>query len=138
MAKLRVGVVSPEREIWSGEADMVIAKTVDGEIGIMPKHAPVLGVLVEGGLLKIKRGGEADLVAAVHGGFLSVADDEVSILAEIAELGSEIDVARAKSALERAQASVEAGMEDADAAAEAAAEAKRARPRLRAAGEEVG
>jgi F-type H+-transporting ATPase subunit epsilon len=135
VAKLRVGVVSPEREIWSGEADMVIAKTVDGEIGIMPKHAPVLGVLVEGGLLKIKRGnGESDLVAAVHGGFLSVADDEVSILAELAELGSEVDVARAKTALERAQASVEADQEDAD----AAAEAKRAKARLRAAGEEVG
>lgn len=135
MAKLRVGVVSPEREIWSGEADMVIAKTVDGEIGIMPKHAPVLGVLVEGGLLKIKRGnGEADLVAAVHGGFLSVADDEVSVLAEVAELGSEVDIARAKSALERAQASVESDQEDAD----AAAGARRARARLRAAGEEVG
>ncbi|MEU3164210.1 F0F1 ATP synthase subunit epsilon [Streptosporangium sp. NPDC006930] len=135
MAKLRVGVVSPEREIWSGEADMVIAKTVDGEIGIMPKHAPVLGVLVEGGLLKIKRGnGEADLVAAVHGGFLSVADDEVSVLAEVAELGSEVDVARAKSALERAQASVESDQE----AADAAAGARRARARLRAAGEEVG
>ncbi len=135
MAKLRVGVVSPEREIWSGEADMVIAKTVDGEIGIMPKHAPVLGVLVEGGLLTIKRGdGEANLVAAVHGGFLSVADDEVSILAELAELGSEVDVARAKSALERAQASVESDQENAD----AVAEAKRARARLRAAGEEVG
>ncbi|WP_440071831.1 F0F1 ATP synthase subunit epsilon [Streptosporangium sp. OZ121] len=135
MAKLRVGVVSPEREIWSGEADMVIAKTVDGEIGIMPKHAPVLGVLVEGGLLTIKRGdGEADLVAAVHGGFLSVADDEVSILAELAELGSEVDVARAKNALERAQASVESDQENAD----AVAEAKRARARLRAAGEEVG
>jgi len=135
VAKLRVGVVSPEREIWSGEADMVIAKTVDGEIGIMPKHAPVLGVLVEGGLLKIKRGnGEADLVAAVHGGFLSVADDEVSVLAEVAELGSEVDIARAKSALERAQASVESDQEDAD----AAAGARRARARLRAAGEEVG
>nr|WP_221474018.1 F0F1 ATP synthase subunit epsilon [Planomonospora venezuelensis] len=132
---MRVGVVSPEREIWSGEADMVIAKTVDGEIGIMPQHAPVLGVLVEGGVLKVKRGGgEADLVAAVHGGFLSVADNEVSILAEVAELGSEVDVARAKHALDRAQASVEANQENAD----AAAEAKRARARLRAAGEEVG
>ncbi|MBB2909937.1 F-type H+-transporting ATPase subunit epsilon [Streptosporangium becharense] len=133
MAKLRVGVVSPEREIWSGEADMVIAKTVDGEIGIMPKHAPVIGVLVEGGLLTVKRGnGEADLVAAVHGGFLSVANDEVSILAELAELGSEVDIPRAKSALDRAQASVEAGQEEADAAKRA-----RARARLRAAGEEV-
>ena len=78
MAKLRVGVVSPEREIWSGEADMVIAKTVDGEIGIMPQHAPVLGVLVEGGVLRVKREGEGDLVAAVHGGFISVAENEVS------------------------------------------------------------
>lgn len=135
MAKLRVGVVSPEREIWSGEADMVIAKTIDGEIGIMPKHAPVLGVLVEGGVLTVKRGGgEPDLVAAVHGGFLSVADNEVSILAELAELGSEVDIAAAKDALQRAQASVEANQEDAD----AAIEAKRARARLRAAGEEVG
>jgi F-type H+-transporting ATPase subunit epsilon len=135
VAKLRVGVVSPEREIWSGEADMVIAKTVDGEIGIMPRHAPVLGVLVEGGVLTVKRGdGESDLVAAVHGGFLSVANDEVSILAEIAELGSEVDVSRARNALERAQASVESNQEDAD----AAVEAKRAKARLRAAGEEVG
>ncbi|MEU0518784.1 F0F1 ATP synthase subunit epsilon [Streptosporangium sp. NPDC006007] len=135
MAKLRVGVVSPEREIWSGEADMVIAKTVDGEIGIMPRHAPVLGVLVEGGVLTVKRGdGQSDLVAAVHGGFLSVADNEVSILAELAELGSEVDVAAAKDALQRAQASIEADQEDAD----AAVEAKRARARLRAAGEEVG
>ncbi|ACZ84663.1 MULTISPECIES: F0F1 ATP synthase subunit epsilon [Streptosporangium] len=135
MAKLRVGVVSPEREIWSGEADMVIAKTIDGEIGIMPKHAPVLGVLVEGGVLTVKRGGgESDLIAAVHGGFLSVADDEVSILAEMAELGSEVDVAAAKDALQRAQASIEANQEDAD----AAVAAKRARARLRAAGEEVG
>ncbi len=114
---------------------MVIAKTIDGEIGIMPQHAPVLGVLVEGGVLTVKRGGgEPDLVAAVHGGFLSVANNEVSILAEVAELGSEVDVARAKNALDRAQASVEVGQESAD----AAADAKRARARLRAAGEEVG
>ncbi|MBF8191011.1 F0F1 ATP synthase subunit epsilon [Nonomuraea sp. K274] len=132
MAKLRVGVVSPEREIWSGEADMVIAKTVDGEIGIMPQHAPVLGVLVEGGVLRVKRE-EGELVAAVHGGFISVADDEVSVLAEVAELGSEVDVSAARNALDRAQAAIEADQEDAD----AAIEAKRARARLRAAGEEV-
>ncbi|WP_169950296.1 F0F1 ATP synthase subunit epsilon [Microbispora sp. H11081] len=132
MAKLRVGVVSPEREIWTGEADMVIAKTVDGEIGIMPNHAPVLGVLVEGGVLRVKRD-EGDLVAAVHGGFISVADNDVSILAEEAELGSEVDVARAKDALQRAQASIEADQEDVD----ARLKAKRAAARLRAAGEEA-
>lgn len=111
---------------------MVIAKTVDGEIGIMPQHAPVLGVLVEGGVLRVKRA-EGELVAAVHGGFISVADDEVSVLAEVAELGSEVDVAAARDALERAQASIEANQEDAD----AAVEAQRAKARLRAAGEEV-
>jgi F-type H+-transporting ATPase subunit epsilon len=127
-------VVSPEREIWSGEADMVIAKTVDGEIGIMPSHAPVLGVLVEGGVLRVKRGdGEDDLVAAVHGGFISVADNEVSVLAEQAELGSEVDIAATRDALQRAQASLDADAEN----AEAEIEAKRARARLRAAGEEV-
>ncbi|MEO3809679.1 F0F1 ATP synthase subunit epsilon [Sphaerisporangium sp. B11E5] len=133
MAKLRIGVVSPEREIWAGEADMVIAKTVDGEIGIMPNHAPVLGVLVDGGVLRVKRGEEGDIVAAVHGGFISVANNDVSVLAETAELGSEVDVAAARDALQRALASVEADGED----TEAQVEAKRARARLRAAGEEV-
>jgi F-type H+-transporting ATPase subunit epsilon len=133
MAKLHIGVVSPEREIWSGEADMVIAKTVDGEIGIMPNHAPVLGVLVEGGVLRVKRSDGGDIVAAVHGGFISVANNEVSVLAETAELGSEVNVAAARDALQRALASVEADGEDID----AQVEAKRARARLRAAGEEV-
>ncbi|WP_055477790.1 F0F1 ATP synthase subunit epsilon [Sphaerimonospora mesophila] len=133
MAKLHVGFVSPERELWSGEADMVIAKTVEGEIGILPNHAPVLGVLVEGGVLRVKRDGELDLVAAVHGGFISVADNQVSVLAEAAELGSEVDVAATKDALQRAQASIEADQADAD----ARLEAKRAAARLRAAGEEV-
>ncbi|MEV5408319.1 F0F1 ATP synthase subunit epsilon [Thermopolyspora sp. NPDC052614] len=133
MAKLRVGVVSPEREIWSGEADMVIAKTVEGEIGIMPNHAPVLGILVEGGVLTVKRGDEGDLVAAVHGGFVSVANNEVSVLAELAELGSEVDVARARDALSRALATVDAESTGVD----GQLAAKRARARLRAAGEEV-
>jgi F-type H+-transporting ATPase subunit epsilon len=133
MAKLNIGVVSPEREIWSGEADMVIAKTVDGEIGIMPNHAPVLGVLVEGGVLRVKRADGDDIIAAVHGGFISVANNDVSVLAETAELGSEVDVAAARDALQRALASVESDGEDTD----AQIEAKRARARLRAAGEEV-
>ncbi|WP_283137274.1 F0F1 ATP synthase subunit epsilon [Rhizohabitans arisaemae] len=128
MAKLRVGVVSPERELWSGEADMVIAKTIDGEIGIMPEHAPVLGILVEGGVLRVKGVEGGDLVAAVHGGFISVGNNEVSVLAETAELGSEVDVARARDALQRADASMDG---------ESAAAVQRARARLIAAGEEV-
>jgi len=133
VSKLRVGFVSPEREIWTGEADMVIAKTVDGEIGIMPKHAPVIGVLVDGGVVRIKRSGDDDIVAAVHGGFISVADDDVSILAEAAELGTEVDVEEARSALQRALDSIQADQDD----KQARIEAQRARARLRAAGEEV-
>ena len=113
---------------------MVIAKTVDGEIGIMPNMHPCSAFSSRVACCGQARRGESDLVAAVHGGFLSVANDEVSILAEIAELGSEVDVSAARDALERAQASVEANQEDAD----AAVEAKRAKARLRAAGEEVG
>jgi F-type H+-transporting ATPase subunit epsilon len=112
---------------------MVIAKTVDGEIGIMPGHAPVLGILVEGGVLRVKRADGGDLVAAVHGGFISVGDNNVSVLAEQAELGSEVDVAAARDALHRALASVDANSDDGD----AQVEAKRARARLRAAGEEI-
>ncbi|RJL24510.1 F0F1 ATP synthase subunit epsilon [Bailinhaonella thermotolerans] len=133
MAKLRVGVVSPEREVWTGEADMVVAKTIDGEIGIMPNAAPVLGVLVEGGVLRLKGTDRGDFAAAVHGGFLACSGDEVSILAERAELGEEVDVQRARDALQRAEESQASG----ESGEEYVARAARARARLRAAGEDV-
>lgn len=101
---LNVELVAVERLLWSGEADMVVARTTEGEIGILPGHAPVLGQLAEPGLVKIQRtGGESTLIAAVHGGFLSVSDKGVSILAEFAELSDEIDVDRARAALQRAE-----------------------------------
>lgn len=129
MATLYVELVSPERELWAGEAEMVIAKTLDGDIGIMPSHSPVLGSLVEGGVVRVRRSeGRGEVAAAVHGGFVSVAGDQVSILAEVAELGDEVDVEEARSALERALA---------DESEEAAHEAVRQRARLRAAGQEV-
>ena len=61
MANLKVGLVSPEREIWSGEARMVVAQTVEGSMGILPGHAPVLGILLDGSVVKIEPadGGEA-------------------------------------------------------------------------------
>ena len=132
MATLHVELVSPERELWSGEAEMVVARTLDGEIGILANHSPVLGTLVEGGIVRVigAEGRDGELVAAVHGGFLSVANNEVSVLAEVAELGDEVDVEEARRALERASA---AGPDDEEAAAEAA----RAQARLRAAGQEV-
>src|SRR5690554_1954032 len=79
---------------------MVVARTSEGDIGILPGHEPVLGLLVTGQVTVRKTDGEL-LTAAVHGGFLSVADDNVSILAEVAELAEEIDVQRAEAALQR-------------------------------------
>ncbi|MFI0479343.1 F0F1 ATP synthase subunit epsilon [Actinomadura sp. 9N215] len=128
MANLKVGLVSPEREIWSGEARMVVAQTIEGSLGILPGHAPVLGVLLDGSVVKIEpaAGGEP-IVAMVGSGFFSVAADEVSVLAEQAELGDEIDVPEARRALENALAA-----EGEDATPE-----RRARARLRAAGIEA-
>jgi F-type H+-transporting ATPase subunit epsilon len=122
-----VQLVAPDRMIWSGEAEMVIARTVVGEIGILPRHIPLLGVLAEAPV-RIKRSDEDELVAAVHGGFLSVGRDGVQVLAEVVELADEIDTARARHALERAK--------DGD-DEESAAAARRATARLRAAGETV-
>jgi F-type H+-transporting ATPase subunit epsilon len=126
LADLHVELVAADRKVWAGDARMIIAKTTDGDLGVLPGHSPLLGVLLNGTVQVQPLEGE-QLVAAVHGGFLSVADDKVSILAEVAELAGEIDVDRAKAALERAQALLE---QDDD----ALAAAQRAQTRIRAAG----
>ena len=130
MATLHVELVSVERLIWSGDAAMVIARTTEGELGVLPGHAPLLGELAPGGIVRIQQEGGEEMVFAVHGGFLSITEDGVSLLAELAELADEIDVARAQQALDRARA---AGEDD----DEAAAAASRAMSRLRAAGQTV-
>jgi len=127
MATMQVQLVAPDRMVWSGEANIVLARTVDGELGILPRHAPLLGVLVEYPVT-IRRSDGDDLVAAVHGGFLSVGADGVDVLAEVVELAEEIDVPRARAALDAAKD----GDDEADKAA-----ARRAIARLRAAGETV-
>ena len=120
---LNVELVAVERLLWSGEADMVIARTTEGEMGVLPGHAPVLGQLADPGLVKINRtGGEGPLIAAVHGGFLSVSEKGVSILAEFAELSDEIDVERAQAALARAETG--ASDDEDDSAAKARAQAR--------------
>ena len=130
MATVHVELVSVERLLWSGDATMIIARTTEGELGVLPGHAPLLGELAPGGVVRIQQEGGEELAFAVHGGFLSVTEDGVSILAEIAERSDEIDVARAQQALERARSSGE----DDD---EAAAAASRALSRLRASGQSV-
>jgi F-type H+-transporting ATPase subunit epsilon len=101
-----VALVAPDGEIWSGTARMVIAKTLDGDIGILTGHPPVVGVLADASLVRIMdvEDGEdrGEVRAAVSSGFLSVADDRVSILVRQAELGSEVEVAAARARLDDA------------------------------------
>ena len=126
---LQVSLVVPDRELWSGEARTVIAKTTEGDIGVLTGHSPVFGVLAEGSLVEIVRGDETRVRAAVSGGFLSVADDKVSILAAEAELAEDVDVSAARQSLDEAPAGPSAGEES--------AEAKYARALLRAAGDQA-
>jgi F-type H+-transporting ATPase subunit epsilon len=130
MSELQVELVAADRLVWSGAASMVIARTVDGDIGVLPNHSPVLA-LMGGGAVTV-RTSEGDVQAAVHGGFLSVADNRVSILAEAAELADEIDVVRARKALDAASAGLDNHAEDIGELR--AAEALRAQTRLTVAG----
>lgn len=80
MSTLQVELVAADRKVWEGEADMVIARTVDGELGILPGHTPLLGVLVEGEI-RIKSG-QGSQSATIDSGFLSVDRDKVIVVAE--------------------------------------------------------
>jgi F-type H+-transporting ATPase subunit epsilon len=80
---LNVELVSPVERLWSGEAEMVSARTVEGDLGILTGHAPIFGVLVDG-TVSIKVTGGENLEFNVRGGFLSVSNDRVSILTESA------------------------------------------------------
>jgi len=123
--ELHVELVAVDRNVYSGEASMVIARTTEGEIGVLPGHAPLLGELAEGGVVTITESGGGQVVAAVSGGFLSVTDQGVTVLAEVAELAVDVDTSRAQSALERARTNGD------DSAV------RRAEGRLRAAGQSV-
>jgi F-type H+-transporting ATPase subunit epsilon len=127
-ATMHVELVSVERRIWSGEATAVYARTPEGELGVLPGHTPLLGALEPGWVVRIDRQDVPELRVAVHGGFLSVRNDGVSVLAEMAEQASDIDTARAREALQRSEA---------DTGPEGVTARNRALARLRAAGEAV-
>jgi F-type H+-transporting ATPase subunit epsilon len=95
---LQVELVSPERILYSGEADMVIARTAGGEIAFLTGHAPFVGTLGIGRVVVRETGG-GTTTAAVHGGFVEVKDNRVTILSDVAELAAQIDVGRAREAL---------------------------------------
>lgn len=126
---LDVAVVSAERLLWQGQAKSVVAKTPEGEIGILPGHEPVLALLLESPL-RIEEADGAKMMVAVHGGFFSVDSNKVNVIAEVAELAEDIDLERAQAALSRAQA---AGEENEDPSA-----IKRAETRITVAGAAKG
>jgi F-type H+-transporting ATPase subunit epsilon len=127
---LRVALVVPDRELWSGEARTVIAKTTEGDIGVLSGHSPVFGILAEGSLVEILSDGADPVRAAVSGGFLSVSDDRVSILAERALLSDEVDREEARRELDAAVSEGKEGPEE-------PSEVKYARAQLRAAGDQA-
>ncbi|MFN8089120.1 MAG: F0F1 ATP synthase subunit epsilon [Mycobacterium sp.] len=119
MAEMDVAIVAVDRKIWSGKGTFVFTRTTAGEIGILPNHIPLVGQLVDDAMVRVEREGQDDLRIAVDGGFLSVTDAGVTILAETAEFESEIDAESAK----------------ADAASDDPQTAARGRARLRAVGQ---
>jgi F-type H+-transporting ATPase subunit epsilon len=125
---LHVEVVSPERILWTGEAQMVLARTLGGgDIAFLTGHAPFVGALdVHTVEVTAEDGGKE--IIAVHGGFIEVSHDRVTVLSDVAEVASQIDVERARAAQERAEAAMRAGDD-----AEAEAALRRAHVRVSAA-----
>lgn len=107
---LQVEVVSPERILFSGEADMVIARAAGGDIAFLTGHSPFLGTLGIG-LVKLNLTGGGVEYIAVHGGFVEVRDNKVTILSDVAELVDHIDVERARKAKEEAEAKLRGGQD---------------------------
>jgi len=132
---LHVELLMPDRSLWSGEAGLVIAKTMDGDIGVQSGHSPVFGILSPGSVVRIREvpgdDNPGDVVrAAIRDGFLSVSDNRVSILASAAQLAAEVDTGAARTDLDTAAA-------EAGAAAEESPDYRYARAKLHAAGEQA-
>ena len=122
-------LVSPERVLYEGDADMVVCRTSDGEIAFLPGHVPFVGAL---GIAKVRilLPEKGEVAAAVHGGFVEVNNDHVIVLSDVAELPEQIDVPRAQEAKARAEAALRADEHDEEAQAALA----RAETRLEVAG----
>jgi F-type H+-transporting ATPase subunit epsilon len=101
MGSIKLEVVTAERVVYADDVDMVIAPGIEGQLGILPRHAPLLTALAYGEL-RIKKGGEEDILA-IGGGFMEVLPDRVIVLADSAERAEEIDLDRADAARRRAE-----------------------------------
>lgn len=126
---LHVEVVSPERILWTGDADMVSARTLGGgDIAFLTGHAPFVGAL-DIGKVTIRPSEGRDELVAVHGGFVEVSNDRVTILSDVAEVAGSIDIERARRAAEQAEAKMRVEQD-----AEAEAALRRAQARIAVAG----
>jgi len=114
---IAVELVSPERVVFEADADVVIVRTTDGEIGFQAGHVPFVGVLAVGEV-RVKLTDGSTVHIAVHRGFVEIADNQCAILSDVAELASDIDVARAQTAKATAEQALSADSDDADAAYE--------------------
>ncbi len=120
---MQVELVAADRLVWSGEASMVIARTTEGDVGILPNHAPMLSTMVDG-IVDVTTAEGETWIAAVDAGFLSVANNRISILSEHAEMSHDIDLERARADLDRAKTAGELLAEPAERAEAAWAEAR--------------
>jgi len=105
MAGIHCEIITAERIVFKGDVDMVVAPGIDGQLGILPHHAPLMTALSIGELV-LHRAGEEDTVMAIGGGFMEVGSQHVTILADSAERAEEIDEARAEAARRRAEATM--------------------------------
>src|ERR671916_531668 len=107
---LLLEIVTPERQVFSEQVDSVVCPGIEGELGILPNHAPLLTTLGVGEL-RIRRGGEEEFFA-IAGGFLQVRPDKVVVMAETADMASEIDLQRAEEARREAERALESGYQE--------------------------
>ncbi|MSO44159.1 MAG: ATP synthase F1 subunit epsilon [Thermoleophilia bacterium] len=130
--RLGVQILTPEGSVHSGEAAMVIAPSVGGEVGILPRHVPLI-VILRPGSTRIKCLDETELVLATTGGYMSVEDDTVLIMVQQAEVAANIDRPRADAARQRAEDAIVAASSADDSVALASAQAalRRADNRLK-------
>jgi F-type H+-transporting ATPase subunit epsilon len=119
MATTKLDIVTAERMVFSDDVDMVVAPGIEGQLGVLPHHSPLMTMLMPGELL-VRRGRE-EFSLAISGGFLEVRPDRIIILADAAERAEEIDIARAEEAKRRAEERLKEGGPEVDVArAEAA------------------
>ena len=128
---LLLEIVTPEREAYSEEVDAVFCPGIEGEIGVLPHHAPLLSMLGVGEL-RIRKGGDEEYFA-IAGGFVQVRPDKVVVMAELADLSSEIDLEAAEEARNEAERAIQQGFDEPADLARARAAMDRALLRIRVA-----